>query len=93
MVPVLNLGPALTIMESTNSQVTRLDQLQDIDELYVVEGPPPTAAGGAGNGYLSQQQQQQQQQRPAAHLVGVADTEISAEQSGRLEEDANHDNK
>lgn len=82
-------GVAAIYLAASGEQVMRLDQLQDIDELYVVEGPPPQGAASPSseaNGYM-------QQQRSGVRLVGVADTEISAEQSGWLEEDADSDAK
>ncbi|KAL4858541.1 hypothetical protein ACK3TF_001501 [Chlorella vulgaris] len=77
-------------LASSGEHITRLDQLQDIDELYVVEGAAPrgghsSAAGPdsvGGNGYL--------QTQPTSYIsrMGVADTEITTAQSGRLDPDA-----
>lgn len=81
-------------LASSGERITRLDQLQDIDELYVVEGAAPrggqaSAAGPAadGNGYL--------QTQPTSYVsrLGVADAEISAAMNSRLAADADQSQK
>jgi hypothetical protein len=70
-------------LASSGERITRLDQLQDIDELFVVEGAASQqhlqGGSSSSNGYL------QQQSVPSIHRVGVADTEITPAMSNQLD--------
>mmetsp|Transcript_5962 Transcript_5962/g.17059 ORF Transcript_5962/g.17059 Transcript_5962/m.17059 type:complete len:235 (-) Transcript_5962:212-916(-) len=83
-------GVGSIYLASSGEQVLRTDDLQDIDELYVVEAQPPPvvspshAVGGngagrssVGNSGVSPSQPQPAHYQGEGHRVGVADTEIA----------------
>lgn len=80
-------------LASSGERVTSLDQLQDIDELYVVEGALPSSSTQQ-NGFLPGQQQHAQQPGVGGmHRVGIADTEISPAMSTHLDRESDADAK
>ena len=74
------MGIEAIYLASSGERITRLDQLQDIDELHVVEGAGPhggqpsaaSPSAGGGNGYLQSSPSSQQQQPYGSGRVGVA---------------------
>lgn len=72
---------------SSGELVTRLDQLQDIDELSVVEGSQQQQQQPSSNGYGPSSSGGYIQK------VGISDTEITPVLSGQLDADADDDAK
>lgn len=89
------MGIEAIYLASSGEQITRLDQLQDIDELVVVEGSAArggqaSAAGpasGGANGYM------QSQGSGYVGRVGVADAEITPAMNSQLDADTDHAQK
>lgn len=86
------VGIAAVYLASSGEQVTRLDQLQDIDELYVVEG---SARGGQASAAGPAAQDAFLQTHPTTYMsrMGVADTEITPAMSSQLDADADEKGK
>ncbi|PRW56787.1 hypothetical protein C2E21_4555 [Chlorella sorokiniana] len=86
------VGIAAVYLASSGEQVTRLDQLQDIDELYVVEG---SARGGQASAAGPAAPDAFLQTHPTTYMsrMGVADTEITPAMSSQLEADADEKGK
>lgn len=86
------VGIEAVYLASSGECVTRLDQLQDIDELYVVEG---SARGGQASAAGPAALDAFVQTQPTTYMsrMGVADTEITPAMSSQLEADADEKGK
>ncbi|KAL4447351.1 hypothetical protein ABPG77_007384 [Micractinium sp. CCAP 211/92] len=85
------VGIEAIYLASSGERITRLDQLQDIDELYVVEG----AARGGQASAAAPPADQYVQTQPTSYMsrVGVADAEISPAMNGRFDVDSDASQK
>ncbi|KAI7835794.1 hypothetical protein COHA_010314 [Chlorella ohadii] len=86
------VGIEAVYLASSGERVTRLDQLQDIDELYVVEG---SARGGQASAAGPAAPDAFLQTQPTTYMsrMGVADTEITPAMSSQLDADADEKGK
>lgn len=82
------VGIEAIYLASSGEPITRLDQLQDIDELYVVEGAGQRGGQASASGPSAADAYLQTQPTSYVSRMGVADAEISPAMHGQLDADA-----